>query len=58
MKNQTHQADVKTLRDKLNGSIPLLEGETEDLIREQWDRLHEYLEALKEHDERNYSEFD
>ena len=58
MKNQIHQADVKTLRDKLNGSIPLLDGETEGLIREQWDRLHEYLEALKEHDERNYSEFE
>lgn len=50
--------DIKTLRDKLNGSIPLLEGETEDLIREQWDRLHKELEALKEHDERNYEGFE
>ena len=47
--------DLKTLRDKLNGSIPHDEDEAE--LQEQWNQMHAELEALKAEDERNWVEF-
>ena len=49
---------LKTLRDKLNGSIPLAPNEDEELLQEQWNRMHAEMEALKAEDERNYVEFE
>lgn len=43
--------DLKTLRDKLNGSIKHNEDEAE--LQAQWDMLHQQME-----DERNEAEFD
>ena len=43
---------LKTLRDKLNGSIPHNEDEME--LQEQWNQMHAEMEALKAEDERNY----
>ncbi|UQS93218.1 hypothetical protein Brutus_00075 [Acinetobacter phage Brutus] len=45
---------LKTLRDKINGSEPLVDGETKETLIEQWKRIHIELEAKKENDERNY----
>lgn len=44
--------DLKTLRDKLNGSIPHDEGEMG--LQEQWNQMHAEMEALKAEDERNW----
>lgn len=49
---------LKTLRDKLSGSIPLAPNEDEELLQEQWNQMHAELEALKAEDERNYVEFE
>lgn len=47
--------DLKTLRDKLNGSIPHDEDEME--LQEQWNQMHAEMEALKVEGERNWVEF-
>ena len=49
---------LKTLRDKLNGSIPLAPNEDEELLQEQWNQMHVEMEAMKAEDERNYVEFE
>lgn len=49
--------DLKTMREKINGNIPLIDGETKEMLIEQWKEKHIELEALKEEDERNYIEF-
>jgi hypothetical protein len=49
--------NLKTMRDKLNGSIPMGVDENEELLQEQWNQTHAELEALKAEDERNYVEF-
>ncbi|WP_171319173.1 hypothetical protein [Acinetobacter sp. CFCC 11171] len=46
---------LKTLRDKLNGSIQ--HDEDEEVLQEEWNRTHAEMEALKAEDERNYVEF-
>ena len=45
---------LKKLRDKINGSEPLIDGETKEMLIEQWKKIHIELEAKKESDERNY----
>lgn len=45
---------LKKLRDKINGSEPLIDGETKEMLIEQWKNIHIELEAKKEDDERNY----
>ena len=45
---------LKKLRDKINGSEPLVDGETKEMLIEQWKNIHIDLEAKKENDERNY----
>lgn len=45
---------LKKLRDKINGSEPLIDGETKEMLIEQWKKIHIELEAKKENDERNY----
>ena len=45
---------LKKLRDKINGSEPLADGETKEMLIEQWKEIHIELEAKKENDERNY----
>ena len=45
---------LKKLRDKINGSEPLIDGETKEMLIEQWKNIHIELEATKEDDERNY----
>lgn len=50
--------DIKVLRDKLNGSLPFEHDENEELLLEQWNKIHAELEALKENDERNYMGFE
>ena len=46
--------NLKKLRDKINGSEPLIDGETKEILIEQWKNIHIELEAKKENDERNY----
>ena len=46
--------NLKKLRDKINGSEPLIDGETKEMLIEQWKKIHVELEAKKENDERNY----
>ncbi|UJQ43493.1 hypothetical protein [Acinetobacter phage vB_AbM_WUPSU] len=48
---------LKKLRDKINGSEPLVDGETKEMLIEQWKKIHIELEAEKSLDERNYIEF-
>lgn len=48
--------DLKILRDKINGTEPLAPDENEEMLIEQWNRVHAELESLKENDERNYAE--
>ena len=50
--------DLKTLRDKLNGSLMMAPDENEEMLREEWNQVHAELEALKAEDERNYMGFD
>lgn len=50
--------DLKTLRDKLNGSLMMAPDENEEMLLEQWHQMHAELEALKENDERNYVGFE
>ncbi|WP_236480058.1 hypothetical protein [Escherichia coli] len=45
---------MKKLRDKINGSEPLIDGETKEMLIAQWKKIHIELEAKKENDERNY----
>lgn len=45
---------LKKLRDKINGSEPLVDGETKEMLMEQWKKIHIELEAEKSLDERNY----
>lgn len=49
--------DLKTLRDKIAGYLPLAPGETIEGLITEWDEKHKALEALKENDERNYVGF-
>lgn len=46
--------NLKKLRDKINGSEPLIDGETKEMLIERWKKIHIELEAKKENDERNY----
>lgn len=46
--------NLKLMRDKINGSEPLVDGETKEMLIEQWKNIHIELEAKKENDERNY----
>lgn len=46
--------NLKLMRDKINGSEPLIDGETKEMLIEQWKKIHIELEAKKENDERNY----
>lgn len=48
--------DIKTLRDKLNGSLPIGIDENEELLQEQWNRMHREMEYEKLNDEENYIE--
>ena len=50
--------DLKTMREKINGNIPLIDGETKEMLIQQWKEKHAELESLLEKDERNYIEFD
>ena len=43
--------NLKTMRDKLNGSIPMGVDENEELLQEQWNQTHAELEVLKAEDE-------
>lgn len=46
--------NLKLMRDKINGSEPLVDGETKEMLIEQWKEIHAQLDADKEKDERNY----
>ena len=50
--------DLKTLRDKSNGSLMMAPDENEEMLREEWSQVHAELEALKAEDERNYVGFE
>ena len=50
--------NLKTMRDKLNRSIPMGVDENEEVLQEQWNQTHAELEALKVEDERNYILFE
>lgn len=50
--------NLKTMRDKLNGSIPMGVDENEELLQEQWNQTHAELDLLKSEDERNYILFE
>lgn len=49
--------DIKTLRDKLNGSLPMGFDENEELLQEQWNQMHRDAEDKKLDDEENFVEF-
>lgn len=46
--------NLKLMRDKINGSELLVDGETKEMLIEQWKKIHIELEAEKDNDERNY----
>ena len=48
--------DIKTLRDKLNGSLPMGIDENEELLQEQWNQLHREIEDEKLNDDENFEE--
>ena len=48
--------DIKTLRDKLNGSLSMGIDENEELLQEQWNRMHREMEDQKLNDEENFKE--
>ena len=48
--------DIKTLRDKLNGSLPMGVDEDEKLLQEQWNQMHQEMEDQKLNDEENFEE--
>lgn len=48
--------DIKTLRDKLNGSLPMGIDENEELLQEQWNQMHREMEDRKLNDEENFEE--
>lgn len=50
--------DLKTLRDKLNGTELMASDENEEMLIEEWNRMHAEMEALKAEDERNYVGFE
>ena len=48
--------DIKTLRDKLNRSLPIPIDENEELLQEQWNQMHRGMEDQKLNDEENFKE--
>ena len=46
--------DIKTLRDKLNGSLPMGIDENEELLQEQWNQMRREMEDQKLNDESNF----
>lgn len=49
--------NLKKLRDKINGSELLADGETKEMLIEQWKKIHLELEDKAAEDERNYISF-
>lgn len=48
--------DIKTLRDKLNRSLPMGIHENEELLQEQWNQMHREMEDQKLNDDENFLE--
>ena len=48
--------DIKTLRDKLNGSLPMGIDENEELLQEQWNQMHQEMEDEVLNDDINFVE--
>lgn len=48
--------DIKTLRDKLNGSLPMGVDENEELLQEQWNQMHREMEDEVLNDDENFEE--
>lgn len=48
--------DTKTLRDKLNGSLPMGVDENEELLQEQWNQIHREMEDEVLNDDINFVE--
>lgn len=48
--------DTKTLRDKLNGSLPMGINENEELLQEQWNQIHREMEDEVLNDDINFVE--
>lgn len=48
--------DIKTLRDKLNGSLPMGIDENEQLLQEQWNQMHREMEDEILNDDSNFEE--
>lgn len=48
--------DIKTLRDKLNGSLPMGIDENEELLQEQWNQMHREMEDEVLNDDSNFVE--
>ncbi len=48
--------DIKTLRDKLNGSLPMGIDENEELLQEQWNQMHREMEDEVLNDDINFVE--
>lgn len=49
--------DLKTLREKLNGSLPLCDGETRDALLSEWKKIHDKMESQKHNNDENFTEF-
>lgn len=49
--------DLKTLRDKLNGSLPLCDGETRCALLSEWENIHGEMESQKHNNDENFTEF-
>ena len=48
--------DIKTLRDKLNSSLPMGIDENEELLQEQWNQMHREMEDEVLNDDSNFVE--
>ena len=48
--------DIKTLRDKLNGSLPMAIDEDGELLQEQWNQMHQEMEDEILNDDENFLE--
>lgn len=49
--------DLKTLRDKLNGSLQLCDGETRDALLSEWENIHDKMKSQKHNADENFTEF-
>lgn len=50
--------EIKILRDKLNGSLSLDDGETREILLAEWKDIHDKMNEEKHNDDENFTEFE